>query len=159
MTIFRPISNLRNKPKIWKIRPNKIVFRLISNFGNKTKIWKIRPNNIVLPVFKVLYTNIWDYFWGWKISPKSEGVNPWFLTIFPPIWNFQKKSRIWKFRPNSILLPLFERLYTNIWDHFWGRQITPNTNPWFLTIFRLISNFGIKIKIWKIRPNNGFARI
>ena len=83
------------------------IFRHISNFRNKAKIWKFRSNNLVLLLFEGLYTNIWDQFWGRKISPKNKGVNPWFLTIFRLISNFRNKpknesfDRITQFCPNS----------------------------------------------------------
>ena len=127
----------------------------IWNFRYKPKIRKFRSNNTVLPLFKRVYTNIGDNFWGGEISPKSKRVNPWFLAIFPRISNFQNNPKYNSLGRITTFI-LFERLYTNIRENFWRWKISPKSegaNSWFLTIFQPIWNFRNNPKVWKFRSN------
>ena len=189
-TSFRLISNLRNKLKIWKLKPNLLVlalfhwfeakislhfpgpkispkskgvnpwswtsFRPISNLPNKLKIWKLKLNLLVFALFHWFEANISLHFPGPKISPKSKGVNPWSWTSSRPISNLRNKLKIWKLKPNLLVLALFHWFEANILFHFPSPNISPKSkrvNPWFVTILWPISNLRNKLKILKLKPN------
>ena len=97
------------------------------------------------------------HFLGRKIWPKSKRVNPWFLTIFWPISNYRVKVKIWKFGRRNVVFYWIESFPAKILFYFWVRKIWPKcegANPWSFKIFRPISNYWNKVKIWKFERNN-----
>ena len=58
-----------------------------------------------------------------KIRSKTKGVNPCFLTIFGPFWNFRGKVKIWKSQRNFGFLHWSSWFKTKICGNYLGEKI------------------------------------
>ena len=126
-------------------------FRPISNLRNKLKIWKLRPNLLGLALFRWFQANILFYFPGPRISPTSKGVNPWFWTSFRSISNLRNKLKISKFGRIHLVLVLLQWYEASILFHFPLPNISPKSkgvNPCLVTILRPFPKYPNKVKRW-----------